>query len=1553
MKKWLKIGLWAIGIFTFLLVAIWGVLQIPSVQAWCIQRAVKWAENKMNTEISIRKIDAHLLNELHLHDVLVKDQSKDSLLFIGELSLRLSDVLLFSSSATVTSVNLEKVYAHIGPDKKNKTQYNFQFIADAFSGSSNSKSSTPAIAIKLIHVKDIRFSYNDLNGSQYSGSLDQGTFNFNKTDFTAQQIKVAAFHLFALKFNAVLAEKKHTVSSKSTPSKPTISKPWNIEMNNFLVEKSAIDICQKCDSNDLSALYVWKNIQIGIPHLFWNGDSLAANLQHIQGESAKGFQLRELSMQVLFQNNKLNCKHLTAITKSSLINTDANIQFPDSFNNLNWQAQFKNSRIALNELKGFSAALKDLPNIEVAIGGQFSGSNNSFKGKKIQLSTNGFEFNGDLRLKNFNDIENMLINFNAEHCEGTGIGIAAFIPQETNKKHIQRIGHFTASGQFNGFLHDFVANGVVQSDIGNINADLNVTIHPVSGPHYDGKLEASELQLGTLLDNTKEFGKITCNVSLIADGWLSKNPKAKIEGDIIQLEAHNYTYHDINLNGTLEQKKFEGRVIANDPNAKFDFEGKLNFADSIPTYDFQAQVQQINLLALKITTEELAIDRGYIQLNARGKTIDDFEGTLDLTRFNLVKGTENTSIEHLTLSSTEFKHSKRIELKSDFINGSLNGTFNYAHIGDAMATVMHNYFPSYVDLPKSTSSDNQSFTFDLKVNEDPSLLQLFLPKLSSVKSLKINGEFNGRDKHFDVNASIPRITYNEVHYYGLNVNFQATPSFLYAIAKMDSLSTKDSSWVENAAVQFMAQNDSLVFNLNGKSSRTNSSININGLANTRQQIINASLKESELILEGKTWKINPNNQIVFDKKNWTITGLDLQEGEQVISINTYQAQNAEDNIRVVFSNVNLNQLSQWAYAKNETSPIGGILNGNIQIEHFASKAALYVNAEMSKLAIADDSLGVLSAQISTSDSLQKVLTDIVWNEAGKTHYIKGYYDLVDQSSPLHFNAKLDRLDLLHIEPLIQDILSHKAGLIVGDLQITGTPEKPIINGEGNLYRAEMTVNYIGTHYRMDPAHYSVKNSVIKLDEFKFRDSLRRTGTASGTIDLRNLNAVALDLKFDLNKMLVMKTSYEQNELFYGTAIASGIITLKGPVSSLVIGADAKTERGTAVFIPISDSRDAEQHSFVQFVSSRKNTTNTITKKYEEDLEGVAIDFNIQATPDAEITLVMDVQAGDYLKAKGAGNIKVSYSTISTFNMFGDYTIKQGDYHFTFLNAVNKDFSIRQGKIVWNGSPYDASIDLNAGYYTRAAFYDLISDLITTNEEISAAKKPVPVGVEMKLSGSLTSPEIAFDITPVNTNNTSQLNFLALQQLQKVRDDPNELSNQIFGLIVLNKFLPMSSTAASAAGVGGQFSGVYKNTLTEYASAQVSQRLNDAYYRLTKDDKTQINLNYRLYDPTADLRNFNEWNVNLTRRFLNDRLTFDGGLVYDYGKTETSNSTNFAGDFLLQYNLTPDGRVKLKGFKKTEYDILSERNRNRTGLGLSYRREFNNFSDLWYALLRKH
>jgi hypothetical protein len=49
---------------------------------------------------------------------------------------------------------------------------------------------------------------------------------------------------------------------------------------------------------------------------------------------------------------------------------------------------------------------------------------------------------------------------------------------------------------------------------------------------------------------------------------------------------------------------------------------------------------------------------------------------------------------------------------------------------------------------------------------------------------------------------------------------------------------------------------------------------------------------------------------------------------------------------------------------------------------------------------------------------------------------------------------------------------------------------------------------------------------------------------------------------------------------------------------------------------------------------------------------------------------------------------------------------------------------------------------------------------------------------------------------------------------------------------------------------------------------------------------------------------------------------------------------------MEYLLTPDGRVRINAFSKTDYDAYYLYNRTRSGLGLSYVREYNVLKELF-------
>ena len=84
------------------------------------------------------------------------------------------------------------------------------------------------------------------------------------------------------------------------------------------------------------------------------------------------------------------------------------------------------------------------------------------------------------------------------------------------------------------------------------------------------------------------------------------------------------------------------------------------------------------------------------------------------------------------------------------------------------------------------------------------------------------------------------------------------------------------------------------------------------------------------------------------------------------------------------------------------------------------------------------------------------------------------------------------------------------------------------------------------------------------------------------------------------------------------------------------------------------------------------------------------------------------------------------------------------------------------------------------------------------------------------------------------------------------------------------------------------------------------------------------------------------------KFLDDKLTIYAGANLDIAGDEqiqrVDANTNYLGaDFRVEYALTAAGQLKIKAYNRTESTILGRS--TRTGIGLSFKKEFNNLQDL--------
>src|SRR5690606_39013996 len=142
-----------------------------------------------------------------------------------------------------------------------------------------------------------------------------------------------------------------------------------------------------------------------------------------------------------------------------------------------------------------------------------------------------------------------------------------------------------------------------------------------------------------------------------------------------------------------------------------------------------------------------------------------------------------------------------------------------------------------------------------------------------------------------------------------------------------------------------------------------------------------------------------------------------------------------------------------------------------------------------------------------------------------------------------------------------------------------------------------------------------------------------------------------------------------------------------------------------------------------------------------------------------------------------------------------------------------------------------------------------------------------------------------------------------------------MNRQAFALLVLGRFMAEDPLASSGGG------------LSSTARSSVSQVLSDQLNRLTQKYAGGLGLevgltSYEDYS-TGSAQGRTDLNVALRQQFLNDRVTVRvGGDVGVEGTGREQNGmSSFGGDISVEYSITRDGRLRVRGFRRNQYEDL--------------------------------
>jgi translocation and assembly module TamB len=162
--KAVKIIGWVCLSLIALLLLVIAAIQIPAVQNRIVQKTITELEQRFGTTVSLKHIAISFPKKIVLEELYIEDQSGDTLLYAGELSVDTDLYALFKRRMQLNDVSLDNWRIIISRPSDSET-FNYDFIPAAFKTESAAVPDTTAVPwafdIKNVKLTDVVVTYRD------------------------------------------------------------------------------------------------------------------------------------------------------------------------------------------------------------------------------------------------------------------------------------------------------------------------------------------------------------------------------------------------------------------------------------------------------------------------------------------------------------------------------------------------------------------------------------------------------------------------------------------------------------------------------------------------------------------------------------------------------------------------------------------------------------------------------------------------------------------------------------------------------------------------------------------------------------------------------------------------------------------------------------------------------------------------------------------------------------------------------------------------------------------------------------------------------------------------------------------------------------------------------------------------------------------------------------------------------------------------------------------------------------------------------------------------
>lgn len=1450
---------------------------------------------------------------------------------LGEASLSLSDSDITNNIFDLGKVELLNTTA---------TLMLQQSTMPTSADTENSASTTPlSLNFEELHLAQVNFDFDDqTSGNKIIARVGELQVDANELDLNAQIIDLSKIEL-SKSFIAYHASEETIEPSESSPD--TTSFRWNIRVAELALSDNGIQY-ENFNSPptkkgiDLNHFWVY-SLGADIHDIVIKENNYQAQVDKISFREKKGFTLNDFHVNAVMNESKIDVSKFLLQTNHSSIVFDANANFNNGNANRDTTltAEIKDTHIALRDIEYFLPTLLD--SVPITFPADFtlhlaSKLKGSMKNLTIDrlfasaLDSTSLEINGNV--KNLNDINNAYLDLHLSRLYTTKKDIQTIVTDTLLPQSLELPNWIEISGTMNGLTKQSAVEAELASDIGSILAKGNYDLTNVA--QYDFNIAVSDFQAGRLMKQ-EALGVVELEASVKGTGTTPENLNANFDALINTFEYQGYSYQDLKIKGTFKEYFFSGTASLKDENLDFALDAQLDYTDSVPDYKLVLDLNTIDLNALHLSNRQLRA-KATLEVNLETADFRSMNGNVGIRNVAVFDGEKLYKVDSLIFASLDQEGKSELSIESDIIAGSFKGTFNVVDLPKTVKQHIHRYF----ELKDSTIGNlttPQQFQFDLTLKNTEMLTEILVPELKSFVPGKITGEFDSEKALLNLHIDISKTEYGSLGIEALSFDINSDAKamdfqFQLQAATFDTLRIDEMRWNGKLA------NNLLETNLLILDSLQEEKYVFAGEATSLPEGLRIHLLQERLLLNYEQWNIPSDNSIVLGKESFSTNNFTLSKNQQTFGVYTNQEHSV---LQLKFGGF---QLSTFTNFVAGVIPASGVVNGDIRIT--TSRAGEF----SSDLTIKDFSLLEEKwGDVKLTQNFSEQTHAITLSVSGQKTSLVANGDI--KTSPelsYNFQVNLSPLDLSILEPISAGQLKNLSGTAKGKLQLKNNGPSPSITGTLTFVNTNFVATYLNNSFQLNEETISFSESGIRFTNFTIQDSKKNEASIKGEILTKNYSDFNFNLQLAAKNFRVLNTTSEDNELFYGKVLVDINANVKGTNEEprIEMNAAIKDESDFTYVVPEATKNVAERQGIIKFVDRDVHKDPFLasladTDTVKTEFTGLNLTVNLDLDDNARLNIVLDPRTSDMLSVYGTASLVVDMDPSGRLDLSGRYQISKGTYNFSFQNLAKREFAIEKGSsLVWSGDPLNAVLDIQAKYEVETSPVDLM--MVTDPDQLNRYKQRLPFQVYLILKGRILEPDIRFRLDmPEDKQSAFQGSVYA--RLQDINSRESDLNKQVFALLILKRFIsenPFESQASSS----------FSNTARQSVSRVLSDQLN----RLSENIKgVELNFDIKSYENYSgeEVQGETKAQLGISKDLFNERLIvkLSGNVNVEGEDNKQTEVTDYIGDIALEYKLTSDGRLRITGFRTSDFDMI-DGELLETGIGLIYIKDYNTLRELF-------